>query len=163
MYLGFGSEWRFLPNHGVAIVSFANRTYAPMYLANAQAISYLVDNKIIEKRKYPVSDILQQRGQELMETIQNNFNNSSKDNEVFSFNFYLDKPKRLWQQEINQSIQYLNGIDKISEITAENNLRGTFMITGKNGNKLKVFYSMTPENSPKIQYIEITKENLVTA
>ena len=159
--LGFGSDWRFLPHHGVAIVSFGNRTYAPMGLANNQAINYLVDNKIIERRIPPISNILQQRGEELITFIQNTFNNNHlkelKDIETFSFNFYLDKSKRLWQEDMKEFLQSIDGIQSISEITPQNNLRGTFIITGNNQKKLKIFYSMTPENLPKIQAVEITK------
>jgi low affinity Fe/Cu permease len=39
---GFGSDWRMAPHHGVAVVAFANRTYADVYQVNTEAMNILV-------------------------------------------------------------------------------------------------------------------------
>src|SRR6478672_85088 len=35
---GFGSQWRIMPDYGIGIVSFANRTYSPMGFVNLQIL-----------------------------------------------------------------------------------------------------------------------------
>lgn len=161
--IGFGSDWRFLPDYGIAIISFGNRTYSPMYQINSDLISFLIDSKIIEKKSIVSSTILQQRGNELIQLLTKNFDDSFLEKEILADNFYLDKPKRLRQNEYKIILEKIgNTISIVNEVVPMNNLRGTIRVQGGNGKQMKVFYTMTPENPPKIQALEISEINDTT-
>jgi CubicO group peptidase (beta-lactamase class C family) len=157
---GFGSEWRFLPEYGIAVISFANRTYAPMMTTTSEVVNYLIDNKLIERKDLKPSQILQHRGEQLIQWLHHhsplNEPTSVLEDEIFAINFFLDSEKRLRRKEFDEVVRQLNGIVMIGKVQAMNNLRGTMILTGENGRKGKIYFTMTPENMPKIQTLQIT-------
>ncbi len=63
---GFGSNWRIMPDYGIGIVSFANRTYAPMAVVNLRVLDTLIRIAGLQPRHLPPSIILEQRKKELV-------------------------------------------------------------------------------------------------
>ena len=55
---GFGSYWRFYPEHGIAVISFANLTYAGTGPINAVAESILLEDAKLPRRALAPSTIL---------------------------------------------------------------------------------------------------------
>lgn len=175
-YVGFSSEWRFLPEHGVGLVVFSNRTYCSTGEANHQAMSHLLREGVISTaplHNIPTEeDILTSRSLQLLRCIQTDFSDDIS-HEIFASNFFQDKPKRLWLEE-TKDIRHLLCNDKvksIGKVEPENNLRGSFLVsvnTSEKGSpassstatdpvgKVKVFFTMTPENPPRIQTLKVT-------
>ena len=52
---GFGSNYRLYPEHGVAVISFANLTYAPMGATNAKVGAILLEKAKLPRRTLPPS------------------------------------------------------------------------------------------------------------
>ncbi|MCR6719248.1 MAG: beta-lactamase family protein [Chitinophagaceae bacterium] len=87
---GFGSQWRILPDYGIGIVAFGNRTYSPMTNINLQVLDTVIRLAQLEPRQVPVSNILAQKQQELM-TILPNWENAEASG-LFAENFFADYP-----------------------------------------------------------------------
>jgi CubicO group peptidase (beta-lactamase class C family) len=85
---GFGSDWRMLPDYGIGIISFSNHTYAPAGSFNLQALDTLITLAKLQPRPIPVSDILNQRKNELVKLLPGW--NTADTSGIFAENFFLD-------------------------------------------------------------------------
>lgn len=162
---GFGSDWRFYPEHGLAFVTFANRTYAPVYKLHAH-LGYLLvqakDKETVKKKSFQMMSqgvLEQKRG--LIKVIQSHVKRSNYDNMrnppsgVFADNFFLDRSKEQWGACMDAVAAMLGDIHEISDVRAENNLRGTFDITSRSGRKATVYFTLSPDIS-KVQELVVT-------
>lgn len=141
-------------------MAFANRTYASMTVANNTVMDYLVDNNIISQKDTPkvFDSFLEACGRKLADIIIHDaWSGTTKiddDNKLFALNFFLDKSRRSRAREISEIVDSIGGLESVSAIEAINNLRGFFFLNGKSGQKVKVFYTMTPEDEPRIQEVK---------
>jgi CubicO group peptidase (beta-lactamase class C family) len=87
---GFGSNWRIMPDYGIGIVSFANRTYAPMAIVNLQVLDTLIKIAGLQPRQLPPSAILEKRKNELVKLLPD-WNNATQTG-IFAENFFSDYP-----------------------------------------------------------------------
>lgn len=145
---GFGSQWRIMPDYGIGIVAFANRTYAPFGAVNLKVLDTIVKLAGLQPRELPASAILNQRKNDLIKLLPE-WKNTEKD-ELFAENFFADNPI---DSLIKQSKEYFNKIGKfvgVKEMKAENQLRGTFIIEGEK-QSIQIYFTLTPEALPKIQ------------
>ena len=157
---GFGSNWKILPDYDLGIVSYANLTYANLSKINYHVIDTLIRIAELKPRELSPSDILLKRSKELYKLLPDweNAENSG----LFAENFFKDF---ILDSLINTCNQFYNSagtILSVEQIKPQNQLRGTFVINGEKKN-LKVFFTLTPENPPLIQYVnfkEISKQNL---
>lgn len=147
---GYGSEWRIFPDYGIGIVSFSNRRYGSPGFANDIVLDTILSVAKLKPRKLPVSKILLQRKEDLMAILPN----WSESPELFAENFYMDKPLKIRQQEIEEILQKAGSIQSVGELVPENQLRGSFIIEGENM-KISVFFTLTPENNPLIQQLNL--------
>ena len=90
---GFGSNWRFYPDHGFAVVSFANGTYAGMSAVNSRVGAIVVEKAGMPRRPVDVSPILAQRQRELSDVLLRRTQNEAT--HPFAMNFFLDRPRAL--------------------------------------------------------------------
>ncbi|MGI8600679.1 MAG: serine hydrolase domain-containing protein, partial [Chitinophagaceae bacterium] len=63
---GFGSYWGMLPDYGIAVVSFANLTYAPNTFINLMVLDTLIKLADLKPRQLAPSSILNKRKDELL-------------------------------------------------------------------------------------------------
>ncbi len=156
---GFGSQWRFLPEYGLGVISFANLTYAGLGGINLQILDTLINLADLQPYQLPPSDILNQRKSDLMQllpewspSIVDQF--SSRSGNIFSESFFPDYPIDELRKNTLASFKQIGKIKSIGELHPENQLRGTFDIIGEAG-RLEVFFTLTPENPPLIQELSI--------
>ena len=137
-----------LPDYGIAVVSFANRTYAPAAAINTAVINLILDKAKLQPRQLPVSTILQQRKDELLKFLPdwNNATNSP----IFAENFFGDQSVELRRKATQDLFNKAGEIQRIGEMKPLNNLRGAFVIEGSRAN-LEVSFTLSPENPPLIQ------------
>jgi len=145
---GFGSNWRMLPEYGIAVVCFANRTYAPAAAINGSVISLILDKAKLQPRQLPASAILQQRRNELIKFLPN-WNNATSSG-IFAENFFGDQSAELRRRATQDLFNKAGEIQRIGEMKPLNNLRGTFVIEGSRG-ILEMSFTLSPENPPRIQ------------
>ncbi len=154
---GFGSQWRILPDYGIGIVSFANLTYASMGRINAQALDTLLALSGIQPRQLPASAILQQRKDELIKVLPA-WDNAQVSG-IFAENFFLDNSIVQLKNESATAFEKARKILSASEMVAENQLRGYFILQGEKAN-IRISFTLTPEPTPLIQayHLELIKK-----
>ena len=150
---GFGSEYRFCPDHGVALIAFANRTYAPLNEVTAKALQILLEKGGVQPRRLPVSSLLSQRMRQVVDLI-NTWDPKLCD-EILADNFLLDRTRERWMKVAREVLDQVGKIQSVGEVTPENQLRATFTLQGEKGS-VKVFFTLTPERPPKIQELQLT-------
>lgn len=149
---GFGSNWKILPKYGIGIISFANRTYAPVSGLNAHILDTLVAIAHLKPRPLAVSAILKQRQNELVALLPawKNAENTG----IFAENFFLDYFPISLRKEAEVIFNNAGKILKINEIVPENNLRGAFVLEGEKSN-VEISFTLSPENPALIQEYNI--------
>lgn len=151
---GFGSNWLILPDYGIGLVCLANLTYAPTSAINVAVMDTLFALADPQPRELPVSPILEQRKQELLEVLPDW--PEAKTSGLFAENFFLDTPRDSLRKETQRAFQKIGKIVNVHALQAENQLRGSFVIEGATG-KAEVFFTLTPQRVPLIQAFGISQ------
>ena len=151
---GFGSNWRILPDYGIGIVLLANVTYAPAAAINLSVIDTIVKLAGLQPRQLPPSAILNQRKNELVKLLPN-FTHAEKSG-IFAENFFLDYFTDSLSKEANSHFDQLGALVSIGALIPENQLRGSFIMEFQKG-KIKISFTLTPENPGLIQEYHLTK------
>jgi CubicO group peptidase (beta-lactamase class C family) len=149
---GFGSQWRIMPDYGIGIVSFANRTYSPMGFINMQVLDTIIKMAGLQPMQLPPSKILEKRKNELVNILPG-WNNAEQSG-LFAENFFPDYPIDSLKKQAAELFLKAGKIITVSPVTPENQLRGRFIMEGEKA-KLEVFFTLSPENPPLIQAFEI--------
>lgn len=149
---GFGSQWRFLPDYGVGIISFANLTYAGTGTVNLQVLDTVIALAQLKPRTVVVSPILHQRKNELGRLLPN-WAGAEKSG-IFAENFFADYSIDSLKKEAATVFDKVGKISGVGEMKALNQLRGSFFINGENGNA-EIWFTLTPENPALIQEYRI--------
>ena len=149
---GFGSQWRILPEFGIGIISFANLTYAGTGNVNLQVLDTIIALAELKARVVPPSAILNQRKSELVKLL-SEWKNAEKSG-IFAENFFADYIIDSLRKEASNIFKRIGSIKSIGEMTAVNQLRGSFVLMGENA-EAEVWFTLTPENPPLIQEYRI--------
>ena len=150
---GFGSQWRIMPEYGIGIVSFANRTYSPMGYVNLKVLDTIIKLAQLQPMQLPPSKILEQRKNELMKILPD-WNVSDEQRGIFAENFFPDYPIDSLRKESRELFNKAGRIIAVKSVKPENQLRGSFLIEGEKG-RIEVYFTLSPENPPLIQAFEI--------
>lgn len=145
---GFGSNWRFLSEYGVAVVSMANLTYASTSGINTEALDTLIIKAGLQPRQLPVSAILQERQAQLTKLLPDWQNAEASG--LFAENFFDDYSIDALREETKALFKKAGKIKSVGPLVPENQLRGAYILEGEKA-KLKVSFTLSPENSPLIQ------------
>jgi CubicO group peptidase (beta-lactamase class C family) len=149
---GFGSQWRIMPDYGIGIVSFANRTYAPMGFVNMQILDTIIKIAGLKPMQLPPSKILEQRKNELVKILPD-WNNAEQSG-IFAENFFPDYPIDTLKKYARELYAKAGKIISVKPLVPENQLRGTFIIEGENTG-IEIYFTLSPENPPLIQEYRI--------
>jgi len=145
---GFGSQWRIMPDYGIGVVAFGNRTYAPMGGVNLRVLDTLIKIAGLLPTQLPASKILEQRKNELMKLLPHW--NKAEQSGLFAENFFPDYPIDSLKKHATDLFAKAGKIIAVKEVKAENQLRGTFIIEAENIN-MEIYFTLSPENPPLIQ------------
>ena len=149
---GFGSQWRIMPEYGIGVVAFANRTYAPFGAVNLSVLDTLIKIAGLKPRELPASKILEQRKNELMLVLPD-WKDAEKSG-IFAENFFPDNPIDSLRKYAKDLYAKAGKNLVIKEMKAENQLRGSFVIEGDKID-MEVYFTLSPENPPTIQAFSI--------
>lgn len=153
---GFGSQWRIMPDYGIGVVAFANRTYAPMGFINLQVLDTIIKMAALQPMQLPASKILEQRKNELVKILPDW--NNAKQSGIFAENFFPDYPIDTLQKYARELYTKAGKIISVKEVKPENQLRGSFIMEGEKTN-IEIYFTLSPENPALIQAYGI-KESL---
>ncbi|MEY4940247.1 MAG: hypothetical protein RIQ93_1982 [Verrucomicrobiota bacterium] len=150
---GFGSNWLLYPAHGLAIISFSNLTYAPMSAINTRLAALLVEQGALPPRTLPTSAMLALRERQVADLL------ISWDRElgdtILAENFFLDRSREAWIKLARETLARAGRLTGTQPLVPENQLRGAFALLGDTG-RVEVFFTLTPEATPKIQQLRLT-------
>jgi CubicO group peptidase (beta-lactamase class C family) len=145
---GFGSQWRIMPDYGIGVVAFANRTYAGLGAVNMQVLDTLIKIAGLKPRELPPSDILHERKADLLQLLPD-WTDAEKLG-VFAENFFPDNPIDSLKKQARELYGKIGKFVTVHEMKAENQLRGSFIIDGENSS-LMIYFTLSPENPALIQ------------
>jgi CubicO group peptidase (beta-lactamase class C family) len=150
---GFGSNYRFYPEHGFAVISFANLTYAPMGAANSRVGAILLEKAKLPRRILPPSTILETRKLQIAQLVQSW--DEELANTVVAENFFLDRSREAWAKAAQETLRRAGPIRSVGAMLPENQLRGKFPLLGEHG-RVDVYFTLTPEKNPRLQELRLT-------
>lgn len=149
---GFGSQWRMMPDYGIGIVSFSNRTYAPMGYVNLKILDTIIKIAELLPMQLPSSKILEQRKNDLVKILPD-WNNAEQSG-IFAENFFPDYPIDTLKKYARDLYAKAGKIISVKEVKPENQLRGSFIIEGEKIS-IEIYFTLSPENPPLIQEYHI--------
>jgi CubicO group peptidase (beta-lactamase class C family) len=149
---GFGSNWTMMPDYGLAIMSFDNRTYGGTTTINRVVLDSIITLAALEPRMLPVSDILQKRMDELVEILPGW--EGAEASGLFAENFFMDYRLKDIVKRTAELYEEAGQIDGVGPMKPMNQLRGTFTLEGEKKN-IRIFFTLTPEKEPRIQQVRI--------
>jgi CubicO group peptidase (beta-lactamase class C family) len=148
---GYGSNWRFMPEYGLGIMFFANRTYAPASAINIAMLDTIVQMAKLKPRLVSISPILAQRNKELISII----TTWESPLPIFADNFFDDYPIDALKKMSKQLFEEAGKIVQVNTIVAENQLRGYCLIQCER-KTLKLSFTLTPENPALVQEYKLS-------
>ncbi|MEO6252014.1 MAG: serine hydrolase domain-containing protein [Ferruginibacter sp.] len=149
---GFGSQWRIMPDYGIGVVAFGNRTYAPMGTVNLRVLDTLIKIAGLQPRQLLPSKILEQRKNDLMKILPD-WNNAQQSG-IFAENFFPDYPMDTLKKYARDLYAKAGKIIAVKQVKAENQLRGSFIIEGEKTD-IEIYFTLSPENPALIQEYHI--------
>jgi hypothetical protein len=145
---GFGSHWIFLPQYGIGVVAFCNRTYvAPVYLNHA-IVDSIVTMLGLKPNPVAGSAILEQRKSELIALLPDWKNAETAG--IFAENFFLDNNIESLKKQSQALFLKAGKIKSVGKMIPENALRGSCIIEGEHIN-IRLNFTLSPEHIPLIQ------------
>lgn len=149
---GFGSQWRIMPDYGIGVVAFANRTYAGVSGVNLQVLDTMIKIAGLQPAQLLASAILEKRKTELIKLLPD-WNNAEQSG-IFAENFFPDYPIDSLKKQAKELFAKVGKIISVKEMSPENQLRGSFIMEGENSDIL-IYFTLSPENPPLIQEYRI--------
>jgi CubicO group peptidase (beta-lactamase class C family) len=149
---GFGSNWTMLPDYGLAVMSFDNRTYGGTSTLNMAVLDTIIALTGLEPRALPASDILEQRKNQLVAILPDW--EGAETSGLFAENFFMDYRLSDVVNRTRELFDEAGEITAVGEMMPQNQLRGTFVLEGEHKN-LQVFFTLSPERDPLIQEVRI--------
>jgi hypothetical protein len=148
-----------MSDYGIGIVSFANRTYAPMEIINFKILNTIIKVAGLQPRQLPPSKILEQRRNDLVKILPG-WNNAEQSG-IFAENFFPDYPIDTLKKYAGELYAKAGKIISVKVVKPENQLRGFFIIEGEKTD-IEIYFTLSPENPPLIQEYhirEVPKKN----
>lgn len=149
---GFGSNWVFLPDYGLAVMSFDNRTYGTTYQINMNVLDTIITLAKLAPRTLPVSDILEKRQQDLVSFLPHW--TGAAESDIFADNFFMDNQVADLVRQTVGLYREVGAIRHIGPVKPSNQLRGTFIIEGERNN-IEIFFTLNPEKQARIQEVRM--------
>lgn len=143
-----------MPEYGLAVMSFDNRTYGGTSTLNLAVLDTILVLAGLEPRRLAPSEILQRRTKELVALFPDW--KGAERSGLFAENFFLDNRVQDLVARTTSLYAEAGTILGVSELVPENQLRGTFTIRGERADIL-VFFTLTPEKVPLIQQVTMVR------
>jgi CubicO group peptidase (beta-lactamase class C family) len=152
---GFGSLMRWLPDYGVGIIAFGNRTYTGWGGPSNEALSLLMKTGGLVARMPEPSPVLVAR-REAVSRLVMRWDDRLADS-LAAVNLFLDRSRDRRKAEI---ATLLNDVGACRAPTGfdmvENALRGQWTMPCERGS-LRVSITLAPTTPPLVQYLEVSK------
>lgn len=149
---GFGSNWTIMPDYGIGVVAFSNRTYGSTWAVNQKVLDLIIEDREMQPRVSAVSAILSNRMNDLVRILPS-WDVTGRES-IFADNFFSDYDIEELRTRTERIFREAGEIRHIREPVPENRLRGSFVMEGGCGS-ITVGFTLTPEATPRIQAFSI--------
>ena len=151
---GYGSQMRWLPDHGVAIVALGNLTYTGWGGVITQALESLSRTGALQPRE-PAPSAALTSARDAVSRLIVSWNDQLADS-VAAMNLYLDESKDRRQRAIAALLAEVGACRNEEPFAVENALRGQWMMACDRG-RLRVAITLAPTVPPKVQYLNVRR------
>lgn len=149
---GFGSDMRWLPDHGVGAFALTNLTYGPGGRFARESLNVLADSGALEPRRAAPAPALLRAVDDVARLL--DAWDDARAQSLAAGNLFLDEPLAERKEAIAKLREGL-GACRRQEIEAENALRGRFRMSCDNG-WLDATLTLAPTQPPKVQEWSVT-------
>jgi CubicO group peptidase (beta-lactamase class C family) len=158
---GFGSLMMWLPDYGVGIIAFGNRTYSGWTGTADQAFARLAQTGALQPRE-PVPSASLVSAREAVSRLVMHWDDKLADS-LASVNLFLDRSRDRRKAEIDS---LLKNVGRCSAGTGfdvvENAMRGQWVMACERG-ALRVSITLAPTMPPTVQFLELTRTTMTRA
>ena len=152
---GFGSLMRWLPEYGIGIVAFGNRTYSGWGGVSDQALALMAKTGALQPRVPQPSSALVDAKASVSRLVLN-WNDALADS-VAAVNLFLDRSRDRRQAEIAKLLSDVGPCRSADAFdVVENSLRGQWIMPCDRGS-LRVSITLAPTIPTTVQYLEVTR------
>jgi D-alanyl-D-alanine-carboxypeptidase/D-alanyl-D-alanine-endopeptidase len=152
---GFGSNVLFVPNRGLSVFAFANRTYAPASRVVREAVNALVRTGAFLERPAPLSAALQGMGAAISRIYASG--DVLTERTVLAMNFLLDRGARLRNQELADLKVKLGACQPAGEADSDTAMSATLSFPCEHG-VLQAKAILAPTSPATLQTLEFTAQ-----
>ena len=150
---GFGSQMRWLPEYGVALIAMGNRTYTGWGGVFNQALDLLQKTGALKPRMPEPSPALLKAREEVTQIVLNW--DDARAERIAAVNLFLDRSRDRRRREIEELRTKVGECKPSDQFTfVENALRGTWLLDCERGD-LDVSITLAPTIPPTVQYLEV--------
>lgn len=150
---GYGSYFYLLPEHGIGVVAFSNKTYARVGAVFPKIFDALSKTDGLMPRAAQPAPILRELVAIVQEWVETG--DETRVAAHAADNFYLDMDAAHRRAELEKIRGDAGAFLSVSELEAYNALRGAWRIECERG-ALDVFVTLTPTMPPQIQMVRLT-------
>jgi CubicO group peptidase (beta-lactamase class C family) len=150
---GFGTLMRWLPEHGVGLIAFGNRTYSGWARPFDDALAAMARTGALQPRvAQPSAALVNARHQVSRLVI--SWSDALADS-IAANNLYLDRAKDRRRAELESFRTQVGPCRAPSEFqVVENALRGSWVVSCERG-ALRVAITLAPTEPPRVQFLDV--------
>ena len=156
-YPGYGSHVLLLPDHGVGIFAFANRTYAGPSGAVWDAAVALSKAGFLKDRSAPVGEELASAYRTVGAIYKQSDVAAGRDQ--LAMNFLMDRDAAGWGRDLASLKKQVGECDTVAPVTATSTLSGEFTWRCAHG-RVTGSVLLAPTHPPRIQSIQLVRKSL---
>jgi len=156
-YPGYGSHVLLLPDHGVGIFAFANRTYAGPSGAVWDAAVALSKAGFLKDRSAPVGEELASAYRTVGAIYKQSDVAAGRDQ--LAMNFLMDRDAAGWGRDLASLKKQVGECDTAAPVTATSTLSGEFTWRCAHG-RVTGSVLLAPTHPPRIQSIQLVRKSL---
>jgi CubicO group peptidase (beta-lactamase class C family) len=151
---GFGSQMRWLPEYGVALIAMGNRTYTGWGGVFNQALELMQKTGALQPRMPAPSPALLQAREDVSRLVI--AWDDALAERIAAVNLFLDRSKDRRRREVEALLAKVGTCKPPEQFTfVENALRGTWTLACERGN-LDVAITLAPTMPPSVQFLEVS-------
>ena len=151
---GYGSQMRWLPDRGVAIIALGSLTYTGWGNVINQAFEALARTGALQPRE-PVPSAALVSARDAVSRLVVSWNDQLADS-VAAMNLYRDEARERRQRAIAAVTEDVGPCRNEGPFVVENALRGQWMMQCDRG-RVRVAITLAPTMPPKVQYLSVTR------
>jgi CubicO group peptidase (beta-lactamase class C family) len=152
---GFGSHVKWLPDHGVGIIAFANLTYSPMGAVVNEAVEALAATGGLIARRPQPSPALSAAGAKVV-GLYETWDDAVME-ELAADNLFLDRPADQRRREITELRAKYGREVEPAELVSLGAMRGSWRLRCEHGTLLATIW-LAPTTPPRIQVLALAPE-----